>query len=211
MQDVLLKMIATPTKETPDDGFISASEGLFNTVPDEPPPDDSETPIIDPEPNKQQVGKFTVEDEFDEGDKDEIPGWVLFPDNFKVPVGRTLIFIKLKANWTDNPAKGDRIVVCWLLSDADEDAALARCNNKSYRMVTEFTKGMIRAVDGKRAVFPGATVKGVNDVVNINVFWREIGSKCRQLLEGIYSQTHKLTTEELVDFFQDCMITRTAG
>lgn len=159
---------------------------------------------------KPEVFSYQVEEEDTPKEQAPIPDWVQFPQNFKVPSGRTILFLRLRAEWTDTPKKGDRVVICWPITDAEEDLALERCRGKGYRVIPECTKQMIRAIDGKRVGWPGMQfVEG--ETVHIQGFYRDIGAKCRALLETIYTQTHRLDQGELVDFFRSCMVTRTVG
>lgn len=217
--DVIAKMNITTERDDQDneqaaDNFFQVADTKFSPV--EPrtkkEPSTDDTPVD--EPDRASTGNVAhVSTYNDAGEPEEpnaIPPWVVFPPDFKVPAGKIVYFIRLRSSWTDTPKLGDRIVIAWSITDGEEDMALSRCNGKGYRVITESTKQMIRCIDGKRAAFPGARDPKY-EVYDVNRFYREIGSKCRSLLETIFRQMHTLNNDELVDFFQSCMVTRSVG
>ena len=141
-------------------------------------------------------------------DPSALPEWVSFPQGFRIPPGKEITFLYFKSSWTDRPDKGDRWILMWPLSDADEKLAIKRTRGESGRTLSEMTKGTIRLIDGKRADWTG----NVDAVVAYSVdrFWDELGSKCRQMVTTIYLKTHSLSREEQADFLENCVIIRKA-
>ena len=136
----------------------------------------------------------------------DVPEWVLVPKDLKVPRGRQVVFIRIRAAWTDTPEKGERQCICWTLSDGDEKLATDRCNGQSGRASSEYTKQMLRAVDGCMASWMRARGPGA-----IDEFWSEIGSKGRNLLMRTYTKLHLADDDEVRDFFENCIAVRTSG
>lgn len=206
LAEVVQKMSisATPIEEestSVDDGTVFIPAPNKKSIDDNTDQSTDEVPIIT---------SYEVDEETEQETK-PIPDWVVFPPKFKIPSGRTVMFIRLLAKWTDTPKKGDRIIICWPLNDGEEDRALERTKGKGYRVPTECAKGMIRAIDGKTPLWPGMLQPEHGEGVSIDTFWRDIGAKCRSLLEGIYMQTHRMQEQDLFDFFKSCMDTRTVG
>ncbi len=154
---------------------------------------------------KKQAATETTTEETTENYGD-VPSWVVMPDGLKVPSGRRLIFIQFLADITETPHKGDRHCIAWTLSDGEERIANARCNGDSSRYATEFTKQMIRAVDG--VAVDWSKPKGPG---SLDEFWREIGPKGRHLAARIYSRTHLPSDEELDNFLSHCVAVVTAS
>lgn len=158
-----------------------------------------------------------IDDDSGVPEEKDIPEWVTWPAGLKVRKGKNVVFVRFRASWTDAPHLGDRVVILWPLSVADERLARRRARGDDDENVIELTKQMVRAVDGKvvswditakldektRAKFAektGVAIEGVN----IERVWDDIGSKGRNVLAGLYMQLHTLRTEELADFFQNC-------
>lgn len=136
---------------------------------------------------------------------DDVPEWAIVPGNLKVPKGRQVVFLRFVPSMTDTPAKGERQCICWSLSDGEEKMANDRTGGSSARAPAEFTKQMIRSIDG--SVVDWGKAKGPG---SIDEFYREIGPKCRNLLMRIYTQLHLATEDEARDFFESCVAVRTA-
>jgi hypothetical protein len=134
------------------------------------------------------------------------PEWATVPADFKMPDGWVVFFVRFRAKWTNRPGSGDRQCILWNLSESDEKRASARARGDGMRLVAEMAKQQIRAIDGERADWSGAP--GPH---NVSQFWSEIGGKCRYLLKGHYLKTHTMSTEETVDFFDNCVASRSVG
>ena len=140
-------------------------------------------------------------------DPNVLPDWVVMPPDLTIPPGRTVGFLRFRAPWTDCPEKGDRQCIVWNLSDMDERIAIKRTTmGDSMQLAGELSKQMIRAIDGVKVNW--AAVKGPGC---IDEFWKEIGSKCRQMVIRWYTQNHSLTDTEQADFFENCAVVRTMG
>jgi|HubBroStandDraft_5_1064220.scaffolds.fasta_scaffold10497_3 hypothetical protein len=153
--------------------------------------------------------------EFDEPDdlpsdvvtnQDAIPDWAKLPDNFPMPEGWVVFFVRFRAAWTNTPKKGDRVCVLWNLSEPDEKLAARQARGDGLRLIEEMSKRMIRSIDGLKADWGGAP-----GPANVNQFWSEIGGKCRYMLKSLYLKNHTLSTEESLDFFEHCVTSRSAG
>lgn len=160
-------------------------------------------------------GEVTDAVEFDDPDdqpgdvvagQDAIPEWAKLPDEFAMPPGWVVFFVRFRAAWTNVAKKGDRVVVLWNLSEADEKLAARAARGDGLRLIEEMAKRMIRAIDGQKADWTGAP-----GPANVNQFWSEIGGKCRYMLKSMYLKNHTLSTEESLDFFEHCVTSRSAG
>ena len=124
----------------------------------------------------------------------------------RAPEGATVWILRLKKEWTHRPSAGDRIVVLWALSDAEENRAAERASSMgAYRLYRECAKAMIRAIDGSKADW---SASGKNN--DVRKFWNDIGPKCRELITNTYMRAHKFSETELADFFSNCHVVATA-
>lgn len=130
--------------------------------------------------------------------------WAIIPDELKFPRNRQVFFLRFRAGWTDTPEVGDRQCIVWNLSESDEKFAIKRAQGDRNRIAIEMTKQMIRSVDGQVVDWTHGALS------NVEKFWRDIGSKCRNMLIGIYHKNHTLNPEEMADFFLHCFASRTA-
>lgn len=153
-----------------------------------------------PAPAPTAVDDIDPEDEVPPEPEGDIPSWVKLPPNFKTKPGRTLYFVRFRAEWTDAAHKGERQCILWNLTDTDEKFAYKRMRGDAARVLDELTKGMIRVVDGEFVDWS----RGHSS--NVERFWAEIGSKCRKQLNAIYSKSHSLTDKERADFFGNCLV-----
>lgn len=163
-----------------------------------------ETPIEDPE--EAPAAPPPVPTKLPETGGDDVPEWALVPQHLKVPRAKQVVFLKFPAALTDAPLKGDRQCIVWTLSDGEEKLAADRCEGKSNRAPAEYSKQMIRAVDG--VIVDWSKTKGPG---SLDEFWREIGPKGRNILMRVYTQLHLASDDELRDFFEQCVAVRTAG
>jgi len=136
-----------------------------------------------------------------DGAVDGIPDWASVPPNFAIAPGRRCGWMLFRADWTDAPDKGDRWCMMWPLSESEEKLAYKRSGGDSVRAITELTKASIRLVDGVAANRTGSIGPG-----SVGVFWAEIGTKLRQMLQNYYLKTHSLSPEEQQDFFANCFV-----
>ena len=142
----------------------------------------------------------------DAGESD-VPEWALVPANLKVPRGRQVYFLRFPQALTGNREKGERQCIVWTLSDGEEKMANDRTGGSASRAPAEFSKQMIRAVDGVVVSWAVGQAAGPG---SIDAFWREVGPKGRNLLMRIYTQLHLASQEEVLDFFESCVAVRTA-
>ena len=151
------------------------------------------------EPLPQQAGLPSASDE-------DIPEWAVLPPNLKIPRGKRVTFIRFRASWTDAPEKGERQCLLWTLTDGEEKLANDRCGGSSTRAPAEYSKQMIRAVDGVMVDWSKSRGPG-----SVDEFWREIGPKGRTMLMRLYAQLHLPSDEDINDFFEHCVAVRTAS
>lgn len=181
--------------------------------------------------------KAELEPEEDEKGEDVIPKWARphIPSDLRIPRGKQVSFVRFKSKWTDAPEKGvmtafphavgsgearkvemreelTRVVVCWPISDAEEKHALKRTRGEQGRTLDEYTKQMLRVVDGMRVDWTGeyGRKENVGQLVGADMLWKELGPKCTRLLKNLYVKTHNLNDEELADFFVNCLVVTSA-
>ena len=143
----------------------------------------------------------------DQATSDAPPDWAKIPEqNFKMPEGWVVFFIRFRASWTNTPKRGDRTCILWNLSEADEKLAAKAARGDGLRLIEEMAKRMVRAIDGERADWSGAP-----GPANVNQFWSEIGGKCRYMLKSMYLKNHTMSPEDSLDFFEHCVTSRSAG
>ena len=143
------------------------------------------------------------------------PGWVKSPAGMRFPKGRMIIFVRFRAEWTSTPKKGHEIegetglwrqAICWDMSIGDQKLGLQRSVGDPNRQVDEFAKQMVRAIDGAVIDWSGAPGAGA-----IDVWWEEIGPRCRSSMHRIFGQLHTLSKEQMAYFFESCIAVRNAG
>lgn len=160
--------------------------------------------------NEQAPDKGDEGIEWEEGvveaSTDGPPAWAKVPVDLSMPPGWVVFFVRFRAAWTNTPGKGDRSVILWNLSEADEKLAARAARGDALRLVDEMSKRMIRAIDGERADWTGKPGPS-----NVGAFWSEIGGKCRYQLKSLYLKNHTLSPEENLDFFEHCVASRSAG
>lgn len=168
-------------------------------------PDELEEEMMDPEEEAAAAELAKPALRLPEPAGDDVPDWVVYPADLKVPKGRQVVFLRFPAGLTASPDKGDRQCVVWSINDGEEKMANDRTNGSSARAPSEFTKQMIRVVDG--VTVDWSKMRGPG---SLDEFWREIGPKGRNLLMRIYTQLHLATEAETRDFFENCVAVRTA-
>lgn len=134
-----------------------------------------------------------------------LPEFASLPPGFVIPPGKRCGWMLFRAAWTDAPEKGDRWCMMWPLSEAEEKNAYKRTAGEGHRSIAELTKASIRIIDGVKADRTGPMSVG-----SVNMFWAQMGVKCRQLMMNYYLKTHTLSPEEQQDFFGSCFVVSTA-
>lgn len=136
-------------------------------------------------------------------DTSDLPDWAqnAVPKDLKIPPGRRVVICRIRAEWTNRVDLGDRVVVFYGLTEAEENLAADRSSGKAFRLQREMAKQMIRAIDGKRADW--LRRGGPEDV---DRFWTDIGGKGRSLILTWYMRLHQLNDEEAADFFGSCVV-----
>lgn len=140
------------------------------------------------------------------------PDWCkAFPAGFQVPKGKRPIFLRFRAEWTDAPHLGERQCVCWGITVGEEHIADKRADDTGSRAIPERAKLSIRliAAGADTALLPVDQTK-LNRDADPDLFWEQIGLKCRTLLTNLFIQTHSLSPEERRDFFENCVEVRDA-
>ena len=136
------------------------------------------------------------------------PPWCPLPTGLKIPIGKSVTFMRFRATWTDRPDLGDRSVVLWPLSDTEILLANDLARGNDNRTVEEMAKMTIRAIDG---MLPDRTGNPPVGTIAVSTFWTQISEKCRRQLKVNYMKTHTLSQEEQIDFFTNCFAVRTAA
>lgn len=140
------------------------------------------------------------------------PDWCKpFPPNFKIPKGKRPVFIRFRAGWTEIPDMGERQCVCWGITVGEEHIADKRAEDSGTRAVHERAKLSVRLIShgGNDTLVPVDHSKSERDA-DVDIFWEQIGLKCRTLITQVFLQTHSLSAEERRDFFENCIEVRDA-
>jgi hypothetical protein len=164
--------------------------------------------------------------ELPEAEHGAAPHWVKLPPGFTFPRGKQVLFVKFKSKWTDAPWKGEpikdpvtgirevdeqgRVVlyrqcVVWPINVADKKLALGRSQRDANRVGDELAKQMVRVHDGVEADWSTVRTGG------IEMFWNELGERCRRLMHMMFNKLHVLDTSEQRDFLQNCIEVRSTG
>lgn len=181
---------------------------------------------VPPEPKKSTF--ILPQVETDRG----VPFWVILPQQpIKYPRGRQIVFLKFRSSWTDAPWKGSPILdprtgkpmverrlegdreveeiilwrqcICWTISVGDKKNAMQRSMGDQDRAIDEMTRQFIRVVDGEIVDWGVAGA--------IDIFWNDLGEKCRGLIQRIFNRMHVLSPAETVDFLANCVAIRSSG
>ncbi len=167
---------------------------------------DEPAPQREPEgpPMQEVAAQAAARDTFEPVQR--VPGWAKVPEGgFRFPKHRQVTFIRLRAEWTDTPTLGDRILILWNLSPGDEAFALKRAQGDVNRITDEMVKQCIRAIDGQVVDW------GAMNQSNPDVLWGQVGRKCRQLLLKMYLRINTLGASEVRDFLETCVAVVTVG
>lgn len=136
-----------------------------------------------------------------------VPPWVKLPADLPFPPhGVTWAAMRFLAEWTDRPHLGDRQCIVWNLSYGDEKFARRRSKGEAESTLDEMAKQMVRAIDGKRVDWANPSSPN-----NPDLFWDQIGKKCRLILVNHYTKVHVLDRDEQMHFFGHCLAVRTAA
>ncbi len=164
------------------------------------PTEEGEQEGVAEEPGATPV--FRIPEAKPNGTPGAIPTWAAGKiPKMRLPRGVDVLVIRIPAKWTPLRQKGDRILVLWELSEGDEKMAFGRGQGDAVRATSELAKQCIRSVDGHAADWSGDQAHpGCVDRV-----WREIGAKGRNHLIRLSSQLNHPSTEQVRDFFENCI------
>lgn len=164
------------------------------------PTEEGEQEGVAEEPGANPV--FRIPEAKPNGTPGAIPSWAAGKiPKMRLPRGVDVLVIRIPKGWTPLRQKGDRILVLWELSEGDEKMAFGRGQGDAVRATSELAKQTIRAVDGHAADWSGDQAHpGCVDRV-----WREIGAKGRNHLIRLSSQLNHPSTEQVKDFFENCI------
>lgn len=140
------------------------------------------------------------------------PAWCKpFPPGFQVPKGKSLVFMRFRGDWTETPHLGDRYCVCWGITVGEEYMADKRADERGTRAIPERAKLGIRfiATAESSTLIPVDASKSVAEA-DVDLFWEQIGLKCRTLITNTFIQTHSLSEAQRRDFFENCIEVRAA-
>ena len=140
------------------------------------------------------------------------PAWCKpFPQGFQVPKGKRPVFMRFRAEWTDTPHLGEAQCVCWGINVLEEHTADKRADEGGLRVVHERAKLSVRLVAraDQSTLLPADYTKEVREA-DPDIFWEQVGLKCRSLIVNTFLQTHSLSPEERRDFFENCIEVRDA-
>jgi hypothetical protein len=140
------------------------------------------------------------------------PAWCKpFPPKFQIPKGKSPVFMRFRGEWTETPHLGERQCVCWGITVGEEYIADKRADERGTRAIPERAKLGIRfiAAGEDKTLLPVDAIKSVPEA-DVDIFWEQIGLKCRTLLINTFIQTHSLSEEQRRDFFENCIEVRAA-
>lgn len=135
-----------------------------------------------------------------------IPDWAIVPKDVKLPRSKQVIFLRFRPGMTDMPGKGERQAIVWSNNLGDQRLAVLRADKDPNVLPEQLAKQMIRVIDGKAVDWTGEAC-----AANIDVWWEEIGPKCRSILDHLYIQLHIANQNEMRDFFESCVAVRGVG
>lgn len=199
---------------------------------EEPAPEETEADQeTETKTDEDEAPKYRAGFQMPDAQPGGAPDWVKIPGGFRFPRGKALIFLRFRADWTDTPWKGEPIMnpetgepysevimrdghpekrailwrqcICWPISVGDKNLAINRSMSSFAKMQDELTRQFIRVVDGHEVSWDKAG--------ELDVFWSELGERCRGLLHRMYTKLHVLDPESTQDFLQNCVAVRTSG
>jgi hypothetical protein len=132
------------------------------------------------------------------------PSWATIPPDLVFPNTTGICFMLFRKEWTRKPGIGDRNIILWPLSFAEESAALNRAppDAKAQTLLNYLALSCIRSIDGKKAVWHGVDKPHLQH--GILRFADEIGAKCMNVLRTYYHKEHSMTDLEYTDFLVNC-------
>ncbi len=157
-------------------------------------------PEDEPAPVKKKPFQFQLPEP---GPLLQVPAYfprAMIPKDIVFPRGIEVLFIKIPRKYTAAQHRGDRFLIVWGSSEADEKLSIGRAMGDNNRGVAELTKQVIRAVDGHIADWSGMPTPG-----SIDQIWREIGPKGRNLMIRLMTKINTLDEAELTYFFEACI------
>jgi hypothetical protein len=164
-------------------------------------PEEDDAPVVEPteEPTPKLVTSAAGR-----------PSWCKpFPANFQVPKGKSVVFMRFRGDWTETPHLGDRQCVCWGISVGEEYAADKRADERGSRSIPEKAKLSIRLVAAAAdETLLAVDLSKATPAADTDIFWEQIGLKCRTLIINAFVQTHSLSEAQRRDFFENCIEVR---
>lgn len=159
---------------------------------------DAEKKLLDDEGEEHETEDDDEDDDPPEQEPEhEIPDWAVIPNGIKLPpVGTQIVFMRVPAAWTRDPAGGDLQCVLWPLEDHEELAAYQRARGDHPRSVIELAKGCIKIVNGEKADWSRGAATS-----NVTKFWKQCGAKARHMIRNYYAKQHMVSATEALDFF----------
>jgi hypothetical protein len=127
------------------------------------------------------------------------------PSGLMVPKGVVVTRMRIRASWTMQVGKGDRVLILWPLKVKEEEIALKRSRGDEHRAHNELAKMCVRAIDGRMVVWDGS-----DPAASIDTVWDEIGPKGRAFVRTWHGRMHSPDDSELEDFLVNCLATATA-
>lgn len=186
---------------------MSGTEAEEQPLELEPEPEPSQEASEQADAEKKAEAENVLRPDLPEPTEGGAPPWVKIPEGFKFPRGIQVVFVKLRADLTARPEKGDRQAILWALSEADEKAAYNRSMQDPNRAPGQLAKQMIRAIDGHTVDWSGSP----DHPGNIDKFWNEMGGKYRSQMIRLWNRLHVLSEDEQRDFFEHCIAVRSTG
>lgn len=140
------------------------------------------------------------------------PEWCkAFPPGFQIPKGKRPIFMRFRPEWTDAPHLGEFQCVTWGITVGEEHIADRRADDSGSRAIHERAKLSIRLLcTGESPTLLAADASKSVPEADVDLFWENLGVKCRTILTQVYIHTHSLDEAERRDFFENCVEVRDA-
>ena len=165
---------------------------------------------LEPQVREVDEGEPTAPPQVREGSnpRGNLPEWLKpFPPGFRIPKGKRLLCMRFRKEWTDRPDLGERQCVCWQITVGEERICDKRADSLGSGAINERAKISIRLIDAGEneptlvAVNPDKS----DPQADADIFWEQIGLKCRAIIADNFLRTHSLSQEERADFFEHCI------